>query len=455
MHIRGILKDSIAKFNILPPPSFRYGKVFNKFYTLLNESQWWSEEKHFNYQSERLSDLIKHVYEYVPYYRKLFKHHNIVPANIKDPLDLERIPFLTKDIILSENAKLISTNLTKSSLEYLSTGGSTGIPVGFYIEKKKTRAIEKAFICRKNYWIKCDINDQRIVLEAHVKGPMGSKGLWARHGNCLSISYTQLNNSNALEYYNTIAEFQPSIIHGYPSALYMLASHLKTFDCKSLVKNGISSSSEMLYLFQRKLIEKVFNCKVFDLYGQTEMVSAAAECEKHEGYHLFSEYSITELIDSSGKPISKPGEVGRIVGTGFNNYAMPFIRYKTDDLAVFSSSWCSCGRKLPLIEKIEGRLQEVIVTKDDKLISMTSVNMHDNTFDNVKQFQFIQEKKGHITLTLIKNIKYSQKDTKQITTNIQQIIGKDFDLELKFVSNIPLTTIGKHRFLIQQLKVRM
>ena len=123
------------------------------------------------------------------------------------------------------------------------------------------------------------------------------------------------------------------------------------------------------------------------------------------------------------------------------------------DLGVRSNKQCQCGRQYSLLEKIEGRLQEFIITKNNRLISMTAINMHSDVFDNVKQFQFYQDKKGEVVFNVVRKDTYSEKDTEYIKKELHKKLGEDTKLEIRFVSKIPRTKSGKYRFLIQKLPI--
>ena len=132
---------------------------------------------------------------------------------------------------------------------------------------------------------------------------------------------------------------------------------------------------------------------------------------------------------------------------------MPFIRYRTNDLAVLTNVKCECGRNYPLLKKVEGRLQELIVTGTGRLISMTAINMHSDVFDDIKQFQFYQEKKGEVILNIVRKQTYTGRDTEYIHRELYKKLGDDVDLIIRFVDLIPHTQSGKYRFLIQKLPI--
>lgn len=123
------------------------------------------------------------------------------------------------------------------------------------------------------------------------------------------------------------------------------------------------------------------------------------------------------------------------------------------DLGVGATNPCACGRNYPILKKIEGRLQELIITNNNRLISMTAINMHNSLFDNVRQFQFYQEKRGEVVLNIVKSASYGEHDNHRIKEEIGAKLGNDVRLHLNFVGEIPRTKSGKFRFLIQKLPV--
>ena len=160
-----------------------------------------------------------------------------------------------------------------------------------------------------------------------------------------------------------------------------------------------------------------------------------------------------EIIGSDDRPVVDGGKCGEIIATGFNNFAFPFIRYNTMDLAVPYNGKCSCGRNYPLIRRIEGRTQELIITRTGRLISMTAINMHSDVFDNVKQFQFYQDKKGEVIFNIVRRQAYSERDAGYICRELSKKLGEDIDITIEYVENIPRTRSGKYRFLIQKIPI--
>lgn len=404
---------------------------------------------------QQLNRLLHHAYGNVPYYRKVFDERGLKPRDIQNFDDLKKLPYLTKEIVQERLSDLIALNYQKSNLEYVTTSGSTGTPLYFYYEKGISRAKELAFIFTQWKRIGFKIGDRRVVLRNNVIQSVGKREFWQYDpiNKDLILSSWHMKDQTLPRYIDKIREFKPDFIHSYPSVITVLATFMKENNVEFFpTVKALTCASENPYSWQRELLKKVFQCRVYSHYGNTELVSLAGECEESSHYHIFNEYGITELVEADGTAANNEGERGEIVGTGFNNYAVPFIRYKTGDLAVYSCKECSCGRHYRLIKHIEGRLQEFVVAKDNNLISLEDMQIS-KIFDNIKQFQFYQDKKGEIVLNVIRKDSYTQKDTKYIREELHKRFGNDMKIEMRFTDDIPRTKSGKYRFLIQRLPI--
>lgn len=432
------------------------GNTFYETYRFLKKSQWWSEEEIQAYQLNKLQELIAHAYENVPYYTHLFNKIGLKPEDIQNFDDLKQIPYLTKEIIQENIDLLKAKNYPESSFQYVNTGGSTGIPMGFYIEKGTSNAKERAFI--KTMWDKVGyrFRDKCVYLRGAIVKDADHGNFWEYNmlNRWLILSSYHMTGKNLPAYIEEIQKFKPKYFQAYPSAITILAKYMKDNGISPFpTVKAILCGSENLYSSQRKLIKDVFECRVYSWYGHSEQAVLGGECEYSPNYHLFPEYGYTELIDEQGNDVTLQDRMGEVVVTGFNNPIFPFIRYRTMDLGVLTNEKCKCGRDYPLLKRVEGRLQEFIVTKDDRLISMTAINMHSDVFSNVKQFQFYQEKKGDVVLNIVKSDSYSENDSSIIKKQLKEKFGNDVNLTLKFVDHIYRTKSGKYRFLIQKLPI--
>jgi len=450
------IKQNLQHIYGLIPLSVRYGKVFRDTYKFLQESQWWSREKLEEYQMQQLEKLLTHSYENVPYYRRIFDERGLKSRDIHNFDDLRKLHYLTKDIIRENLPDLIAQNYPKYKLWYVTTGGSTGTPMGFYWEKGIASPKEWAFVWRQWNWARFGFGEKRVILRGKVinRFKRGKRQWWEYDpiNNALILSSYDMTEGNLFKYVDAIKKFKPSAIQGFPSSLYILANFLRNSNLRIKNTECILTSSEMLYAHQRETIEEYLGAKIYDHYGNTEKNALIMECDKGN-YHIISEYGIIELIGKDGNSINKEDEIGEIVATGFNNYAMPFIRYKTEDLGIYSKQKCSCGRNYPILKKVEGRIQELIVLKDGTFIPATIFLQHFKGFTNIKEMQLVQEEVGRVIVNIVRIPKYSKVIEQEILSYIQKGIGARLDVEFAYVDHIPYTRSRKYKFLIQNLPI--
>lgn len=437
--------------------------VFRKTYKFLKKSQWWSKERLEAYQLEQLSKLLNHAYENVPYYRKVFDDRGLKPEDIQDFDDLQKLPFLTKEIVRENLDNLKARDYPDDKFEYVTTSGTTSGamgPLGFYYEKGVSRAREWAFM--KTQWdrIGYRFTDKCVILRGYVSKSENKSKFWeySLFGRWLILSPFQMSDENLPNYIEKIRKFKPKFFQAFPSEIIILAKFMEENNIKpfSSVK-ALLLGSENVYVDQRDFLEEIFDCRVYSWYGHAEQAVLAGECEVSTNYHIFPGYGIVEFIDKSGKLITKENELGEIVATGLNNFVMPLIRYRTMDLGTFSNAGCECGRNYKLITRIEGRLQEMVVTRDKTLISLTAILAAIKRLEGypqMKKVQFIQEKEGDIRIKVIKGASYSKEYEKEILQSMYKNFGNSLNVEIEYVDHIPPTNIGKHRYLIQKLPVK-
>jgi len=441
---------------------FRYatGKEVEGHLSQLMQSQWLSKDELLGIQSHKLRLLVDHAYRNVPYYRQLFDDRGLEPRDIREPADLQKLPLLSKQDVIEHRDRLIALNFNPKKLNYLSSGGTTGTPLYVYVTDEN-KATELALNLRMRKWAGWQPGQRRATFNGFKIMPMDRRlpPLW-RHDwpeRRLFFSVWHMTRENIGVYVQKLQDFRPKIVEGYPSYLHLLALHLKRVG-RTLPVHAIFPYSEPLYHDQRRLIEERFQCKVFDWYGLAERVASAAQCERTDGYHVSAEKTIVEIVESSGEQAA-PGDQGEIVGTNLDEYGMPLIRYRTGDMSSYRAESCPCGRGLPLIEQVQERQEDFIITPDGRLIwgtadflSIMSTGMR---LGRVEKTQVIQEAMDRVVIKVVPTELYSQVDHDRIIGGFSAILGLEVNISIELVDEIPRTASGKHRFVISRVPVEV
>lgn len=448
------LKQGLKYIYRTIPLRLRKSKTFWETYKLLQESQWWDKERLEDYQMQQLEKLLIHAYENVPYYRRVFDERGLKPIDIKSKEDLIKLPILTKDIVRNNINDLLAKNIDRKKLHPIKTSGTTVSPLSFFWHKNITIPKEDSFTWTIYNIAGYKFSEKLIYLSFEL--PPDTKGKLRQYNpleRTMLLYASGLNEDTLHSYVDLIRKFQPKVLKGIPSNLVVLANFIVENKIPIFPQlKIILCSSEMLYPWQKDLVEKAFKCRLFSLYGQNEAVVLATECEVSHKYHVFPEYGVTEIIDANGLPIQKERCMGSIIGTGFNNYALPFIRYEIGDVAAWSYEKCRCGRHYPLFHSIEGRENEYLVSSNGELIPMIIIP-YSLIMKNVKQFQFYQEIKGKVKLKLVPLPAFTQDDAESIVASLKQNL-KDMEVRIEYADVIPRNKRGKFKYIIQKLPVK-
>lgn len=418
-------------------------------------SQYWSPAKIREWQDARVREVVAHAYTTTKGYREIYDAAGLKPQDIRGVDDLRHLPFVTKEILRDRLEDFSSSAVSTSRRLYRTTGGSTGIPFGFYLTEDNIGR-ELAFLhlaWRRAGW---DPSETSALLRGAFIGT--EKGFWEYDSFLreLRLSSYYLSESTYSAYKALILKKGPAVLQAYPSAAHLLSDLvLQNGDAGIFPFRRLFLGSENLYDWQREIISRAFpGATIYSWYGHAEQVLFAPACEHSSYLHLDPFYGAAQILTAEGEEAGAGG-TGELVGTSFWNVATPFIRYRTMDIARRGPDRCAkCGRACQLLEQIEGRLQEFIVTGSGRFISMTAINMHSNIFDHVRQFQFHQQEKGRVTLRLVRASSFTDADAEGIVREIQRKLGDDTTLALEYVDGIEKPRSGKFRFLMQELPVR-
>lgn len=449
------LKETAGRILGLIPPKCLLGRRFRENMQFIRGSQFWDPERIRVYQVEQLTRICCIAYERTAFYRRLFDSVGFDPRRLTSPEDLAVLPTIDRRTLTDHLSEMCTISPDAPCVDYVATGGTSGRPLAFYIEAGRS-SIEYSYLVSSWQRINYDLELPLAVFRGRVVAADRS-GLHHEYDPALRHHYYSsfhLTDENARRYLDHIARLGPCFLHAYPSSVVALARAMRRLKRTAPPGvRGIITESEILYPEQRTLVEEVFQCRCFSCYSHTEKLVLAAECEHCTDYHVWPTYGYFELLDDSGRPVLQPGQRGEIVGTGFINTVVPFIRYRTGDEATYVGDRCTrCHRFHPLIRDIRGhRTQEVLIAADGSAISWTAINMHDDTFDHVRQFQFYQDRPGCAVLRVVPASRFSPVDANRIRQNLGRKLNGRLTFELETVDAIPLSPRGKAIYVDQQI----
>jgi len=430
----------------------RYGFNLKKYQKFIRESQSWDKKKIADYQNSRLQLLIKHVYNTVPYYKQTFDDLCLSPEDIVTKNDLKKIPIVNKQIITERYSEFLSTDITKRKVSKKHTGGTTGVAFEYFIDMEfwafnwamKMHTYEQA-----NY---VPGKDKIGVLAGGSLLPqegMGFKSkLWRFSQNVYSMPITKMNDDILLGYVGNLKRLKIKFLRGYPTSVYTLAKYILKKQ-NTLPLNAIFTTAEMLYSHQREIIEKAFDCKVYDQYGCGDGGGHASECEVHDGLHHYFETSVMEILKDGED--AKEGETGELVFTNLLNYGMPFIRYAPGDMAIKGTNNCSCGRTSEKITKIIGRSSDIIEFSNGNVLNGLSIPFEAWT-NKISRFQIIQNEKDAIEVLFIPLNNFNDSDIVKAEEILRYHCGDGVDIKVSIVDEIPAPKSGKFRYVISRKK---
>ena len=423
----------------LIPFKYRYGKLFTETKNFLEQVDEWAYEKTKEYQFNELKKILLHCQKNVPYYGKLFSEYGFNP-NIKSFNDIEVLPVLTKDIINENFDDLISKNFNGNKIIF-KTSGSSGDRLKFYgddsMYKKEAAYILHSFNSHDGELY----NNWSIWIRRH--SPKDSNDIVVKDYELkrIYISPFHLNDETIKFYVDLINESKSTTIVTYPSTAYWLSCLLEKHNLKLPKVRAIHGASEKCLDSWGEKIKKVFGFDLKMHYGQVEKVSFMYQSKDSELYHEDLTYSYTEFAKNS-----------TIIGTSFMNYVMPFIRYKTNDVATLNNDVSFTISRPLTVSKIDGRVDDMIVSENGTRIPSVNFYTVMSKIEEISMFQLYQKINKELYFKIVINDKFNQGVITHLTYEITKRVG-NLPINFEIVDEIhrdPKT--GKIRCVITEIK---
>lgn len=404
-------------------------------------------------QWQKLKNILAYSYNNTKYYKSLFDKHKIHPAEINKPEDMRRVPILTKDIIRKNTKEMISYGHDITKLIKYKTGGSTGRALEIYADEECSE-LRNAAAWMFDEWSGWKMGEPIGALWGNTQQSRTIKDKLKKWFlfPVIYLDTMEISEDSVNEFAAKWRKFKPTLLFGHAHSLYLLAEYVDSLGITDINPKAIISSSMMLLPHERKIIEKIFSRRVFDRYGCEEVSLISAECEMHDGMHINSHHLYVEFINEN-EEYCKPGELGRIIVTDLVNRAMPLVRYAVEDLGITTERICCCGRGLPLMEKVVGRVADSLVKKDGSKVA--GISLIENTLTKIpgiKQLQIIQESIYVIKLNIVKNELYNVDRETELKRYFRTVFGTDSIINIVYVEDIQAEHSGKYRFSICNIK---
>ena len=404
-----------------------------------------SREQIVAFQEQRLRELVRHAYDNVPYYRRLFDEAGVKPDDIRGLADLKRIPITTKATLQSlGGSEMLARGFTKSDLIARETNGSTGIPVRVY-RKRVEQLIPTLLLwrVRRDFGLRRGL---RVTFLAKYGPNLGPKSLRRRIRTRLIRAlgvqtWTRVESTLPMhEAAALVRDSRPDVIGGYAGVLSRLAREVGD-DQTDLRPRLLLSVSEVLTPAMRARIEKVFRAPVRDTYACYELGMIAWECPQGGPYHVCDDNVIIEIEGGKDK------DSGELIGTNLHFTAMPIIRYQLGDVVTRGPERCVCGSPFTTLSAIQGRMNDYFPLPDGSFLHPYRIGtaVWSASFAWMHQYQVIQERRDRVLMRIVAGRDPTPEEIIALENAVTAVLGKDVEFVTELVDDIRDEVNGKFR----------
>lgn len=432
---------------------WRYGPDAEELVAATLAHDLWTLDQWAMWQDERLAFVLHRAATQVPYYRDQWARRR--RAGDQSSWDiLANWPILTKEALRQDPRAFVADDCQTDDMFYEHTSGTTGKPLHIWLSRATVQAWFAIYEARARRWYGVSRHDRWAILGGQLVAPITQQGppfwVWNNVLHQLYLSAYHLAPEHTAAYLQAMADHDVTYLLGYPSGIYRLAQTALDQGLCAPELRVVVGNAEPLLTHQRKAIADAFRCPVRDTYGMAEVAAAASECE-HGQLHIWPEVGLIEVLADEADRSMPAGEAGRLIATGLLNADMPLIRYETGDRATLSSDedgLCACGRLLPRLRSLEGRMDDVILTPDGRHIGRL-----DPVFKAdlpIREAQIIQETPERLRVLYVPTAAYQAQDGAALIQRIRDRVG-EMEIVLQPVEEVPRTANGKFRAVISRL----
>jgi phenylacetate-CoA ligase len=402
----------------------------------LCRSQWWRVKQLQALQARKLRAIVRHAYYTVPFYHRRFRSVGLRPDDIRTVSGLSKLPRTTRQDIIEHFPKdIVARGTNVKNCLHRRTSGSTGTPVEI-VFNDDDQAFRQAIFYRAMFACGLRLRDKLATGSLHPEGA----ATWFQRMGFLRRrnihSKTPLGESSAI-----LRAYQPDGLYFFASYLHELAQAVAQGAIGELHPRLVFSHGELLDGKTRQLVNTVFRTQMFDTYGSSEFIRLAWECPAHSGLHSDIDGYVLEFLED-GEPVSL-GERGEIVVTSLHATAMPLLRYAIGDYGVPVDDACPCGRGLPLMKHLEGRVDDFLLLPDGRLVPPRRIAVTVWQIPGVAGFRVMQPATDRIIVEFTPSEDYSETTQETIVETVRDVYGQDLQVKALVVDGFRADTSGK------------
>jgi len=363
------------------------------------ENEYDDPEQHYLAQRRRSMSLARSAFLTTDFYRRHYGNAGFTERDFDEPHHFDELPVITKADLREHRDEFIARRTTARRRLPSSTGGSTGEPLRVFHDRRSPVAAmwwrvyrwwgvapwqNRAFVQRERR------SDTRQLVEAARWWPT----------TVLTLDATSMTTERLRAFCEQWRRNQPLLLNGYVGGIQEFAAFVRESGIALPDPVAVGVTAAPISPSQRRFIGDVFGAPVFDSYRSAEVPWMAAECEAHDGLHVLSDVRVVEIVTPTRQPAA-PGEVGSIVVTDLTNRVFPILRYDIGDRTSAIAGACACGRTLPRIAGVHGRISDVIRLPTGQSIPGGLTGLFNERPDAVSHFQIHQHNDYAITLRCV------------------------------------------------------
>lgn len=430
------LYSNFLKKGVFPLADYKMKTNVMHYYNMIKRMETFSPDEIENWQNKNLRQLVRKAYFDTEYYKELFDNIGLNPEEIKSSEDLEKIPILTRDIIIENYRRLISKNIIKIPHKITSTGGTTSIPMTYILDNKSWSFSNANYI---HNWEKTEYNfgDKYVALGSTsilINKPKSLKHeLYYKLKNKVGLNGMNMSDQVCEEYVGLIKNKKIRYIYGYASSIYLLAK----FVLRKKISLNISAcftTSELLTELFYDTILNAFECEIVNCYGAHDGGITGFAHDNNSfnvGYN-----SIVRQCDVDNSTL-----MGPILTTSLLNDAMPMINYKLGDEVKMSSVHTKYNGQI--IDKVFGRTTDQIKLENGNVI--TTIGFHTNLFKKLPVLAFKISKVGvnELLCEIKKKNDFNNEHKGKVINILEKFAGMDCKISINFVEEFKSLNSGK------------